>query len=65
MRLKKQNGFTMMELVIVTVMIGLIAAMAVPDFIKSMQKLRWHGTGTDVLISLRPARSYANSQFDG
>ncbi|MBU2625280.1 MAG: GspH/FimT family pseudopilin [candidate division Zixibacteria bacterium] len=62
MRLKKQNGFTMMELLIVTVIIGLIAAMAVPDFVKSMQKLRWHGTGTDVMTSLRLARSYAISQ---
>jgi Tfp pilus assembly protein FimT len=49
----------MMELMIVIVIMGLVAAMAVPDFVKSMQKLRWHDVGTDVLGSLRLARSYA------
>jgi len=62
MILKSRNGFTMIEILIVTIIIGLVAALAVPDFTEAMQKIRWHGAASDISSALRLARSTAISQ---
>lgn len=59
MVIRDKSGFTMIELVIVTVIIGLVAAMAVPEFAGSIQKMRWQSLSSDIVSSLRLARSSA------
>jgi len=49
----------MIELLIVTVIIGLVAAMAVPEFAGAIQKIRWHSISSDMVSALRLARSSA------
>ncbi len=53
---------TMMELVIVAVIIGLVAAMAVPEFAGAIQKIRWHSMSSNMVSALRLARSSAIAQ---
>lgn len=59
MRVRRKSGFTMIELMIITVIIGLVAAMAVPEFAGAIQKIRWHSLCSDMTSSLRLARSSA------
>jgi len=57
-----QCGFTLMELVIVVVVIGIIAGMAVPSFLSYMPKLKVKSTARDVVSDLRFSRSQSISQ---
>ena len=59
MNIRHRSGFTMIELLIVTVLIGLIAALAVPEFAGAIQKIRWHSISNDIVSALRLARSSA------
>jgi Tfp pilus assembly protein FimT len=43
-------------------MIGLIAALAVPEFAGAIQKIRWHSMSSNMVSSLRLARSSAIAQ---
>lgn len=61
-RIRGQNGFTLMELVIVVVVIGVIAGMAVPSFLSYMPKLKVKSTARDVVSDLRLARSQSISE---
>jgi len=66
MRIRGENGFTMIELLIVVVIIGIIAGLAVPNFAGAIQKIRWRSSATDITKALRLARSSAiakNAQF--
>jgi prepilin-type N-terminal cleavage/methylation domain-containing protein len=66
MRLYGKNGFTMIEMLIVVVIIGIIAGLAVPNFAGAIQKIRWRSTATEITKALRLARSSAitkNDQF--
>jgi len=54
-----QRGITLMELVIVVVTIGIMAAMAVPRFMDQIPKLRTKAAVKEVVSQLRLARSAA------
>ena len=60
--LRNQRGFTMMEMMIVVVVIGIIAAMAVPSFLNYMPKLRVKSSARDIVSELRLARSKSVSE---
>lgn len=54
-----QRGVTLMEMVIVVVVIGVIAGMAVPSFLTYMPKLKVKAYARDIVSELRLARSRA------
>lgn len=64
MKKLNQKGLTVLELTIVTVTIGIISMLAIPQFGKVMDRLKLKTAGRDVISSLRLARSSAVSQKD-
>ena len=56
---RNKAGFTLIEMVITAVLLGIIAAMAVPDFYRAMQKIKLNSTTRDIISDLRWARSKA------
>jgi Tfp pilus assembly protein FimT len=63
MKTKSNNkGITMLELMILTVMIGVISTLAIPKFGPVMEKLKLKTAGRDIVSSLRFARSNAVAQ---
>jgi prepilin-type N-terminal cleavage/methylation domain-containing protein len=56
------RGFTVLELTIVAVVVGIATTLAVPRFGQVMQKLKFKTEGKDVVSTLRLARSSAVSQ---
>ncbi|MGH8004064.1 MAG: GspH/FimT family pseudopilin [Limisphaerales bacterium] len=59
---KDQTGVTMMELMIVAVVVGVMAALAVPSFLNYTSKLETKSTARDIVSTLRQARSKAISE---
>ena len=59
---KQKQGFTLLELLTVMVIIGIIAAMAMPNFDLSIKKIRFKSASNTVISGLRLARSAAISQ---
>jgi prepilin-type N-terminal cleavage/methylation domain-containing protein len=59
---KNSKGFTVIELMIVAVAIGIFSAIAIPRFGKVMTKLKLKSAARDVTSTLRLARSNAVSQ---
>lgn len=59
---RRHTGFTLMELVIVVVVIGIIAGMAVPSFLSYLPKQRVKATARDMVSELRLARSQSISE---
>jgi len=59
---KEQKGVTLMELVIVAVIIGVMAALAVPSFLNYASKLETKSTARNIVSTLRMARSKAISE---
>jgi type II secretion system protein H len=51
------RGFTLTEMVIVVVVIGIIAAMAVPSFLSYIPKLKVKSAARDIVSQMRLARS--------
>jgi prepilin-type N-terminal cleavage/methylation domain-containing protein len=65
MRLKKTKGaggFTMIEMAIVAVLVGVMATMAVPLFTRTLPRLKCHAEARSVLNAVRLARSRAISE---
>lgn len=60
--LKTEKGVTMMELMIVAVIIGVMAALAVPSFLNYTSKLEAKSTARDIVSTMRTARSKAISE---
>jgi Tfp pilus assembly protein FimT len=65
--MKNNNkGITMLEVMIIAVIIGITATLAMPQFEQGMEKLKLKNAGRDIISSLRLARSDAvlqRSQF--
>jgi prepilin-type N-terminal cleavage/methylation domain-containing protein len=59
--IKDEHGVTMMELMIVTVVIGLLAALAVPNMSGAIKKMKFNNFGSSLVSALRQARSTAVS----
>lgn len=59
---KKQTGFTFIEMMIVVVVIGVMATLAVGQFDRFFRQQRLKAAGKDLLSDLRLARSYAVSR---
>nr|MBN2276144.1 GspH/FimT family pseudopilin [candidate division Zixibacteria bacterium] len=56
------RGITILELLSTVVIIGIVAAMAVPQFDKSIKRIQFRGKAKDVVSYLRLARSMAISE---
>jgi len=60
-KLYSQKGFTLLELMTTVVLIGIIAAMAVPKFESSFERLNYKSANRDIVSTLKVARSKAIS----
>ncbi len=54
-----EHGFSMMEMMIVVVLIGLMASLAAPSFFEQMPRLESQAQVKEVVSKLREARSLA------
>ena len=59
--MRKKQGFTLLELIIVLVIIGIVAAVAVPRFTGSLDSIRFRKTMNELVYFLREARIKAMS----
>jgi type IV fimbrial biogenesis protein FimT len=59
-----QQGKTLMELMVVTVMIGIVTAMAVPNFLFLQSRMEIQSLTQEVASELRLARQMAMTQRD-
>lgn len=57
--MKRENGFSIIELMIVIVLIAIVSAIAVPSFTSIVKRNRLASQGNDFLASLNIARSEA------
>ncbi len=60
-KIKTQSGISMMEMMIVCVIIGLLAAIAVPNFGGAIKKMKFDNAGREILSKMRHARAAAVS----
>ncbi len=59
--LRKAGGFTLVELMITVVIVGLVATMAVPRFSKAWERQQFRSENRNLISKLRTARSHAIS----
>lgn len=62
MKLKSEYGITLIELMITVVIVGIVAAMAVPRFQIAVDRIQYRTTARKITSVLRAARSNAISQ---
>ncbi len=58
-KFRSQSGITLIELMITTVIIGIVASMAVPRFQIAWEKIKFRTANRDIISTLRLARSMA------
>lgn len=63
-RLLDQQGKTMMELMVVTAMVGMVAAMAVPNFLMLQSRMDLYSLTQEIASELRLARQLAMTERD-
>lgn len=59
MSLRRQNGFTLVELMIAVVVLGVLATIAFPSFQSTIRSNRIATTSNDLIASMALARSEA------
>lgn len=59
LRTKKQSGFTLIEIVLVLLIIGVMSAIAVPNFLKRLRSQRIEAGANQILTHLRQIRQRA------
>ena len=57
-----ERGVSMMEMMIVIVIVGLLSALAVPNFGGAIKKMKFDNTGREIVSALRYARAAAVGQ---
>lgn len=60
-KIQTNHGVTLMELLILSVIVGIIAAMAVPRFQIAFDRIKFRSVNRDLSSTVRLARSYAIS----
>ena len=58
-KLRDSGGISMLEMMIVVVVIGLLAALSVPNFGSAIHKMKFDNEGRNIVSALRQARSTA------
>ena len=58
-KLRNNSGVSMLEMMIVVVVIGLLAAISLPNFGGAIKKMKFDNEGRDLVSALRYARSAA------
>ena len=57
-----ERGVSMMEMMIVVVIVGLLSALAVPNFGGAIKKMKFDNTGREIVSTMRYARAAAVGQ---
>ncbi len=60
--LGKRHGFTILEMLTVVIILGIMAALAIPNFDMAIKKIRFKSASNEIMAGLRKARSNAIAQ---